>query len=176
MDGLIPIEAAVEIYSRGTEIHSLVKENLSGKPTKITSTVKGVTGLINCVSNCDQVRMLTALIDALDNYQNEPKVYLYPTYKDFLTDNPFGTDKIVHALCVNYWTIVNEERCVLGTSDDEPRAQLRDIILKMGPRYTEAVRKIAGKALLTGSMFPVITLKASKIRLDLLSRPMHFVD
>ena len=93
-----------------------------------------------------------------------------------MTDNPFGTDKIVHALCVNYWTIVNEERCVLGTSDDEPRAQLRDIILKMGPRYTEAVRKIAGKALLTGSMFPVITLKASKIRLDLLSRPMHFVD
>lgn len=179
-DGLIPIAEAVEIYSRNTEIHGLVKDYLSRKAAKITSSVSGVAGLISSIGNADQTRMLTALIDALDNRQNEPNVYMESTYTDFLTANPFGADKIVHALYVDYWTISDEEWRLLelprSKTTFRDRIPLRDIILKKGNRYTEAVRKIAGKAMITGTIYPIITIKAAKIRLDILFRPMFFSD
>lgn len=177
-DGLVPIIEAVEIYSRGMDIHDLVKNYLRGKKTRITSDIQGVSRLIGIVDSVGQARMLTALIDALDNRQNEPKVYVEPTYKDLLINNPFGTDKIVHALCVSYWTIADEEWRLLEANKPKPkkRTLLRDLIMEKGPRYTEAVRKIAGKAVITGTIYPVITLKVAKIRLDLVHRPMFYSD
>ena len=175
-DGLIPIVEAVEIYSRGMEIHDLIVQFLGGKLPKITSNVREIAQVISIVNVPDQVRMLTALVDALDNLQNEPNVYVEPTYKDLLIRNPFGADKIVHALRLCYWTITDERYRLLGTPKTKSKTTLRDLILEKGSRYTEAVRKIAGKAVITGTRYPVITLKAAKIRLDLVSRPMFYTD
>ncbi len=179
-DGLIPIAEAVEIYARHTEIHKLVKDYFNRDTAKISSSVSGIAELISSINNADQTRMLTALIDALDNRQNEPNVYLESTYKDFLMANPFGTDKIVHALYVDYWTISDEEWRLLESprskATNKNRVPLREIILKKGHRYTEAVRKIADKAVITGTIYPIITLKAAKIRLDILFRPMFLSD
>lgn len=175
-DGLIPIVEAVEIYSRGTEVHDLIMQFLEGKLPKITTNVREIAQVISIVNVPDQVRMLTALVDALDNLQNEPNVYVEPTYKDLLIRNPFGADKIVHALRLCYWTITDERHRLLGTPKTKSKTTLRDLILEKGSRYTEAVRKIAGKAVITGTRYPVITLKAAKIRLDLVSRPMFYTD
>ena len=179
-DGLVPIVEAVEIYSRDTDVHKLVKDYMTNSIGKISSSVSGIAELISSIDNVDQTRMLTALIDALDNRQNEPNTYLESTYKDFLKANPFGADKIVHALCVDYWTISDEEWRLLESPKskvtNKGRTPLREIILKKGARYTEAVRKIAGKAVITGTIYPTITLKVAKIRLDILFRPMFFAD
>lgn len=175
-DGLIPIVEAVEIYSRGMEIHDLIVQFLGGKLPEITSNVREIAQIISIVNVPDQARMLTALVDALDNLQNEPGVYVEPTYKDLLTRNPFGADKIVHALRLCYW-IITDERCrLLGTPKTKDKTALRDLILKESTRYTEAARKITGKAVITGTRYPVITLKAAKIRLDLISRPTFYAD
>lgn len=174
--GLIPIAEAVEIYSRGMEVHDLIMQFLEGKLPKITTDVREIAQVISIVNVPDQVRMLTALVDALDNLQNEPNVYVEPTYKDLLIRNPFGADKIVHALRLCYWTITDERYRLLGTPKTKSKTTLRDLILEKGARYTEAVRKIAGKAVITGTRYPVITLKAAKIRLDLVSRPMFYTD
>ena len=177
-DGLIPIADAVEICLRDVgDAHRLVEKYFNGRLPKPTMKREDVNKLICEVDarfgNTGQTRMLSALADALDNKENEPAVGTTLTYRDFLMTNPFGADKLVHALRVSLWVIDHEEDVLLEKSYNS--GSLRELILKKGERYTEAVRKVAGKAVLAG-IHPVILLKVAKIRADLVNRPMFFSD
>ena len=172
-DGLIPIEEAVEIYSRGTDVHGLIVSYLKNPYQSPTLGTEEVNDLL-CRIDVPDCRMLTALVDALDNYENAPSASAIPTYRDFLMSNPFGADKLVHALCLTVWTINHEEDMLLGQA--KSRASLKELILRKGSRYTEAARKVAGKAFLSGAIYPVILLKVAKIRSDYLNRPTYLSD
>ena len=174
IDGLIPISVAVEIVSRGMDVHEFVTGYLDGSLPKPALTVKEVNDLISAIGNPDQTRMLLALASALDKVRNAPGVSSSLTYENFLIANPFGADKLVHSLCVDYWTI-DHEKMVLVNDSHVSRASLRELIVEKGVRYTEAIRKVVGKMVLAG-VIPWVSLEAMQIRWELISRPMFFRD
>lgn len=174
IDGLIPITEAVEIVSRGSDVHDLVTGYIDGSLSKPSLTVKEVNDLISAIGNPDQTRMLLALASALDKVRNEPGVSSGLAYENYLIANPFGADKLVHSLCVDYWTI-DHEKMVLVNDSHVSRASLRELIVEKGDRYTEAIRKVVGKMVFAG-VIPWVSLEAMQIRKELISRPMFLRD
>ena len=173
-DGLIPIAEAVEIVSRDMgSIHDLITGYLDGSLPKPLLTVKEVNKLISDIGDPDKTRMLQALAIALDKVRNSPGVNSSLTYENFLIEHPFGADKLLHALCVDYW-VINHEQKVL-TSTNALRSSLREKIVYEGVRYTEAIRKVVGKMVLAG-FIPWVSLEVMQIREELINRPMFFRD
>lgn len=173
-DGLVPIENAIEICSRGTEIHDLIVKCLNGKLPRPKITTKEADALIAEIDNPDKTRMLRALSDALDSIRNSPDTEDETSYDDFLIDHSIGTDKIIHALCVSIWTISHDKEVILH-GHQANRASLRELIVRKGPRYTEAVGKIVRKMNLAG-VRPWVLLKVWEIRENLADRPMFYTD
>lgn len=173
-DGLIPITEAVEIASRGMEIHPYVVKYLNGELTVPNLDTKDIDELVNIIDNPNQNSILRVLATALDNIRNRPNASRKPAYPDFLMRHPFGTDKLIHALDVCYEVIKHEENSLLDPtySNKQP---LRDYILGQGERYTEAVRKVTGRTVLTGT-FPIISLMVDAIRKSIVYRRKFYTD
>lgn len=175
--GLIPVEDAVEIYSRGMgKVHQLVVDYYAGNLPEPVFSRKKVDELIYRIDTvCDDTSltsMLTALAYALDNRENGLESEETGYYSDFLVENAFGADKLVHALEVGLLIVDHEEKVLLGK---ETRSSLRERLLAAGSRHTKAVRKVADKLVLIGRR-PFILLRTVGIRAGIVKRSTYITD
>ena len=175
--GLIPIEEAVEIYSRDMdEVHQLIVDFYAGNLPEPVLSRKEVDRLIYRIDtvcgDTSLTSMLTALAYALDSRENGLESEETGYYSDFLVENAFGADKLVHALEVGLLIVDHEEKVLLGK---ETRSSLRERLLAAGSRHTKAVRKVADKLAFIGRR-PIILLRTVGIRAGIVKRETFITD
>ena len=175
--GLIPTIKAVEIYTRGTPMHDVIKQVVDGKGFKPNMTSVKAFKLLAEIGDSSMTRSLAILPVVLNKLAYGLGDNGELPYKDFLKKNPIGTDKIVRAMSM-VWTIIEYEENELlkkfgATEENVPC--LRDQLLEYGDTYTEAARKLAGKMSIAGKQ-PLFLTVATSIRNSMVQRNLYLRD
>lgn len=176
-EGSIPTIKAVEIYTRSTPMHDVIKQVLNGKGFKPNMTSVKAFKLLAKIGDSSMTRSLAILPVVLNKLSYGLGDNGELPYKDFLKKNPISTDKIVRAMTM-VWTIIEYEENELlkkfgATEENVPC--LRDQLLEYGDTYTEAARKLAGKMSIAGKQ-PLFLTVATSIRNSMVQRNLYLRD
>ena len=158
--GFIPTLDAVEICTRGSDMHDTVAAALNGQPYTSEKSSQDVICLLATTNQQSTLlKGLAVVLDLLPDDSEEKGLQ----YADFLKENKISVDKIINALNMEWLAITYEENEVLkalgATKENVPC--LREQLLAYGDRFVDSAGKICGKSSLARRYLCYLTIIAA---------------
>ena len=165
---LIPALDAVEICTRGSDMHDTVAAALNGRPYESKNDSQDVIDLLAIIRVPRQLTAITptilkglpVVLDLLQDTDSEEKGL---QYSDFLKKNKISVDKIINAMSVEWLAVSYEENEMLkifgATGENVPC--LREQLLDHGDRFVDSAGKICGKSSLARKYLCYLTIIAA---------------
>ena len=162
-DGFIPNWDAVEICTRGSDMHDTVTAALNGLPYEPKNDSQDMIDLLAITRVPQQSTLLkgaSTILDLLPDTDGREKGL---QYSDFLNKNPISVDKIVNAMNMEWLAVAYEENEILKTFGATTKNVpcLREQLLSHGDRFVESAGKICGKSSLARKYLCYLTIIAA---------------